>query len=169
MAIEFGAVMRGPSLLLQPDTSNGGRVLMPAEGGYQQLAVRSQTGFASSNYTAVTAVATSTSATPVTLLSIPCAEGEIVGVRCLIVARQDTNASGGVHTMVAGVRRAAAGNVTSLGAASIVTIEDNAGSPVPNINANTTTQALEIQYTGVAATNLYVEAFIEIVRHSLTA
>lgn len=103
-------------------------------------------------------------ATATVVYSIPVAVGQAVGFRALIVGQKDDATSGLVSTVVAGARRQSAGNVTSLGSASIVTIEDNAAAPVATVNANTSAQTFELKLAGVAAETWHWEVQIEYIK-----
>jgi len=102
-----------------------------------------------------------TGATPTAIYSIPVALLETVSVRAIVVGMKSDTTAGLAGQIVAGARRAAASNVASLGAASVITVEDSAGAPILSVNANTSTQALEIQVTGVAAETWRFEVHVE--------
>jgi len=103
-------------------------------------------------------------ATATKIYGIPVALLESVAFRVLIVGMKTDATASYASTVVGGARRQAAGNVTSAGSATIVTIEDSAGSPVATVNANTSTQEMEIKIAGVAAENWRFEACVEYIK-----
>ena len=100
-------------------------------------------------------------ATATAVYSIPVAVGQAVAFRALIFGMKSDATASLASTVVAGARRQSAGNVTSAGSASIVTIEDSAAAPVATVNANTTTQAFELKLAGVAAETWHWDVCIE--------
>ena len=96
---------------------------------------------------------TTTDNTKTVLWSLPLAEGEAVTVFATLCSCRDdeTEAMGG---SVLGVfRRAAAGDVTEVSTSTDTVKEDDAGSPVFAIEANTSTQTVDITVTAIAAEN----------------
>lgn len=105
--------------------------------------------------------ATTTDATATVLRRIPVAELEGVMVRVHVVGKKaDATAVCHVHQW-AGFRRAAAGNVTLVGALQGTTLEDHAGTPAIALSANTTAQSVDLSVTGIAAETWKWEARVE--------
>lgn len=102
-----------------------------------------------------------TDATVTVIASIPLAELEAVMVRALVVGiKGDATAANGIH-MTGVFRRAAAGNVTQVGATAGTIVEDDGGTPAIAFNANTTAQTVEVRVTGIAATTYRWECVLE--------
>jgi hypothetical protein len=95
--------------------------------------------------------ASTANATPVVVKKIPVAElsGVYVRVQGAAVRPEGTEM---IRTdIVTGCRRAAAGNVTQLAAATSVTANDSSGTPTITLVANTTDQTVDVTITGEAA------------------
>jgi hypothetical protein len=94
---------------------------------------------------------TTTDATATEVANVPLAEGEAVVVRVIAVGSiaDESAAAGG---QIVGVfRRAAAGNVTQVGATQGTVVEDSAGTPAVAFAADTTNQTVDVRVTGIAS------------------
>jgi hypothetical protein len=115
------------------------------------------------------AFATTGNATPLTVMSIPVPilSGIILKASVLGVRPDGTEGIG--SEIISRARRASAGNVTLIGANTAVgTAEDSSGTPTVVINANTSTQALDIVVTGEAAKEFHWTVRVEYVLSTST-
>lgn len=95
--------------------------------------------------------AVTTDATVTAIHSIPVAEGEAITVRAVVTGRIANLSAAAGAVISATFRRAAAGNVTLVGAVQGATQEDSAGTPAITLAANTGAQTVELRVTGIAA------------------
>lgn len=95
--------------------------------------------------------AESENGTAIVVKKIPIAELEGVYLRVKGLALRDTAAEALRTEATHLFRRAASGNVTAVGSASIVTANDSSGTPTITLVANTTDQTVDITVTGEAS------------------
>jgi hypothetical protein len=93
-------------------------------------------------------------ATATTIWSVVIPEQTIATFFVLWSAIQDDHSEGGGGTIVATFRRDAGGNVTIVGAATVIDEDDSAGTITATMDADTGSQTARIRITGVAATVL---------------
>jgi len=96
-------------------------------------------------------IVTTTDATATALLSIPLAELEGVVIHGHISGFRSNLTAGLFRSVTCAFRRAAAGNVTSVGAAFGTDVEDSAAAPTVTVFADTANQRAIIRVTGVVA------------------
>lgn len=106
------------------------------------------------------AAVTTTDATVTVIASIPVAQLEGCAVEALVTGYRADFAAGIFRHLACGFRRATAGNVTALGAATGADVEDSAGTPAVTIAANTTAQTIELRVAGIAAETYKWEAHV---------
>lgn len=99
-----------------------------------------------------------TDATVTVIVSIPVAELEGVMVEAVVLGVRSDCVAGIFRHLGCGFRRAAAGNVTAIGAATGADVEDSAGTPAVTIVANTTDQTVEVRVAGIVAESWKFEA-----------
>jgi hypothetical protein len=96
-----------------------------------------------------------TDATATVAFSIPVPVLSGVQAKISVIGVKDDGTEGIGSEIITRARRANAGNVTLIGANTAVgTAEDSAGTPTVVVNANTTTQALEVVVTGEVGKNI---------------
>ncbi|TXH14434.1 MAG: hypothetical protein E6R03_09225 [Hyphomicrobiaceae bacterium] len=110
--------------------------------------------------THINAAVTTTDATVTVIASIPVAQLEGCTVEALVTGFKSDFTAGIFRHLACGFRRASAGNVTAIGAASGADVEDSAGTPAVTIAANTTAQTVELRVTGIVAETYKWEAHI---------
>lgn len=102
-----------------------------------------------------------TDATATTALSLPVPLASGIIARVSVLGVRDDGSEGIGSEIIARARRAA-GNVTLIGTNTAVgTAEDSAGTPTVVVNANTTSQALDVVVTGEAAKNFLWTVCVE--------
>ena len=105
-----------------------------------------------------------TDATATLLKRVPLGEGQVVQVRVFAAGKKaDLSAAAGV-SQTATFRRAAAGNVTLVGALQGTTQEDHAGAPAIALSANATAQSVDLSVTGVAAESWQWVGHVEFIK-----
>ena len=106
------------------------------------------------------AVLETANATVTKIVGIPLAVLEAGVVEALVIGFKTDATAGIFRHICGGFRRAAAGNVTSIGTATGTDVEDSAAAPAVTIAANTTTQEIELRVAGVAAETYRWEAHV---------
>ena len=172
MAIEFGAFMSGPNLVLRPDTANSGLVVRESAENLQ--AIKTHAGWGSlSQFKTVTGVVRTTNATATTVVSsdvVPASS--CIFFRGCVAGKRDGATADGTGSFFSGAAtRNGTGNLTAVAAATVTTIENSAGTPAVTISYNTTTQRVDVQVAGIASENHVWLAAIEflIIDGTLTA
>jgi hypothetical protein len=110
------------------------------------------------------AILTTTDATAAVIASIPVAIGDCLVIEVITVGMKSDATAGHAGRAIQGFRRQSAGNVTTVGTATITTIEDSASAPVVSFNANTTSQTAEIKVAGVASETWRWECNVRVIK-----
>ncbi len=114
------------------------------------LGLKTHAAFTGSSWISQTAAVQTTNNSVTDIATISVAEGETVIVTAFVVGNNSgTEGYWGRH--VQGFRRAAAGNVTAIGAVSSNAAEDSSGAPSSTMAADTTAQTVDIRVTGETA------------------
>ena len=115
------------------------------------------------------AFARTTDATATTIISVPVPILSGIQLRVSVLGVKDDGTECIGSEIIARARRQSAGNVTLVGTNTAVgTAEDSAGTPTVVVNANTTTQALDVVVTGEASKNILWTACVEYILNCAT-
>lgn len=113
---------------------------------------------------ALYATVQTTDATVTTLASISVAEGRMITVKGMVNGLRSTFAEAIGGSFMTVFRRGTGGNVVIVGAPEVHYSEDSSGSPIFNLDADTSTQTARIRVTGEAAKTFNWSVKYEVLR-----
>jgi hypothetical protein len=109
-------------------------------------------GFTGSEDLKMQAVIQTTNATVTTLISVPLAQGEMIGICARVNGFQSDFSDAIFGTVTVGARRATGGNITLIGNPVVDILQSDVATNI-SVAVDTGTQTLLIQVTGVSAQN----------------